>query len=134
MQIDYTDPRLREINYGDWEGKSADEWKKKNPEQFAMWKKKTWLVINPNGESLQDLANRARAALNDAVARYPGKTIFIGAHGHTNISLLCDVLNIGQENFRKFTQSNTCINVLEYKDGAWKAVVINSTAHLNKLF
>lgn len=134
MQIEYTDPRFREIYYGDWEGKSADEWKKKNPEQFAMWKRKPWLVINPNGESLQDLANRARAALNDAVARYPGKTIFIGAHSHTNMALLCDVLNIGQEHFRQFAQSNTCVNVLEYKDGAWKVIVVNSTAHLNKLF
>ncbi len=134
MQIEYTDPRLREINYGDWAKKYTKDLEKKYPQQFALWKRKPWLVIHPNGESLQELGDRARAALNDAVARYPGKTIFIGAHSYLNGALICNVLDLSLEHFNKFPQSNTCVNVLEYRDGAWKAVTINSTAHLGKLF
>ncbi len=133
MQIEYTDPRFREINFGDWEGKSAAEVQEKYPELNAMLLKKPWLVILPNGESLDDLANRASAALNDTVARYPGKTIFIGAHYIANTVMICRALGIGLEHVGQIRQNNTGINVLEYKDGAWRALVINSTAHLNKI-
>lgn len=132
--IEYTDPRLREINFGDWSEQYIDDLKKKYPEQFAIWTKKPWLIIMPNGESLQDLQDRSRAALNDAVARYPGKTIFIGTHSVLNATLLCSVLDISLEHFNKIPQSNTCVNVLEYKDGAWKVLLMNSTAHLNRLY
>ena len=134
MEIAYTDPRLREINYGDWAKQYTADLEKKYPQQFALWKRKPWLVIHPNGESLQELAERGRAALYDAIARYPGKTIFIGAHSYINAAIICDVLGLSLENFNKFPQSNTCVNVLEYKDGAWRALLINSTAHLNRLF
>ena len=134
MQIEYTDPRLREINYGDWAKQYTADLEKKYPQQFAMWKRKPWLVIHPNGESLQELSERGRAALYDAIARHPGKTIFIGAHSYINAAILCDVLNIGLEHFNQFPQSNTCVNVLEYKNGAWRALLINSTAHLHRLF
>ena len=133
-EIAYTDPRLREINYGDWAKQYTADLEKKYPQQYALWMRKPWLVIHPNGESVQEMAERGRAALYDAVSKYPGKTIFIGAHSLINIAIICDVLNLGQEHFRQFPQSNTCINVLEYKDGAWRALLINSTAHLNKLF
>lgn len=134
MQLEYTDPRLREINFGDWAGKYIADLRKKYPEQFAVWTKKPWLMIFPNGESLQDMQDRGRAALNDAVARYPGKTIFIGAHSFFNIAMICSVLNIDLDNFTQISQMNTCVNVFEYQDGFWKVITINSIAHLNRLY
>jgi broad specificity phosphatase PhoE len=132
--IEYTDPRLKEIDFGDWTGKYAADLQKKYPEQFAIWTKKPWLIIMPNGESLEDMQMRGRAALNDIVALYPGKTIFIGAHSLLNATILCSVLDISLEHFNKIPQSNTCVNVLEYKDGAWKVLLMNSTTHLNRLY
>lgn len=76
---------------------------------------------------------RARSALEDIVARYPGKTIFIGAHSNLNIVLLCSVLGLDPEHFRQIRQNNTCVNVLRYEDGVWKVVLINSVAHLGSL-
>ena len=133
-EIEYTDPRLREVNYGDWSGKYQADLNKKYPEKYDLWIKKPWLVIHTNGESLQDLQDRSRAALNDIVARYPAKTVFVGAHSYVNGVLLCSVLDVNLDHFNKFPQSNTCVNVLEYKNGAWRALLINSTTHLNRLF
>ena len=31
-------------------------------------------------------------------------------------------------------QDNTCINVLEYNEGTWRIVLLNSTAHMGYLF
>ena len=134
MGIEYTDPRLREIDFGDWSGKYAADLKKNYPEQFAVWMKKPWLMIFPNGESLQDVQNRGRAAINDIVARYPGKTIFIGAHSLFNITAICSIMDIDLNHFYQIPQMNTCVNVFEYRDGVWQVITINSLAHLNRLY
>ena len=33
--------------------------------------------------------------------------------------------------FLKLGQDNTCINVLEYENGQWRLMLLNSTVHLN---
>lgn len=78
--IAYTDERLREINYGEFAGLTPEERKARFPIEDDLWKNRPWLVTFPNGENLRDLEYRSRNALEDAVAKYPGKTIFIGTH------------------------------------------------------
>ena len=131
--IAYTDDRLKEIDYGDWAGEFVADLKAKYPEKFKMWQERPWLITFPNGENLRDMQYRGRAALEDAVAKYPGKTIFIGAHSFTNAMILCSVLGLDTQHFRQIQQNNTCVNVLRYEDGVWKIVLINSVAHLGQL-
>ncbi len=131
--IAYTDDRLKEINFGDWAGLTPEEQISKFPTVTKLWNETPWLVTFPNGENLRDLQYRGRAALEEAVAKYPGKTIFIGAHSFTNMAILCSVLGIDLEHFRQLSQNNTCVNVLKYEDGVWTLVTMNSVAHLGKL-
>lgn len=131
--IAYTDERFQEINYGDWAGLTPDEQKEKFPEITKLWNKQPWLVTFPNGENLRDVQYRARNALEDAVAKYPGKTIFIGAHSHVNMAIICSVLGLDPQHIQQIRQSNTCVNILRYEDGDWQLVAMNSTAHLGKL-
>ena len=131
--IAYTDDRLKEINYGDLAGLTRKEAAEKYPEVCKLWNESPSLVTFPNGENLRDLEYRSRAALEDAVAKYPGKTIFIGAHSKLNTVVICSVLGIDLEHFWQVPQNNTCVNVLQYKDGVWKVVTTNSVAHLGKL-
>lgn len=131
--IAYTDKRFSEIDYGDWAGEFVADLQVKYPEQFKLWQERPWLITFPNGENLRDLQYRGRAALEDAVARYPGKTIFIGAHSHINTVILCSVLGLDPEHFKQIRQNNTCVNVLKYEDGVWQLVLLNSVAHLGSL-
>ena len=131
--IAYTDERLREINYGDVAGLTPEERKSRFPIEDDLWKNRPWLVQFPNGETLRDLEYRSRNALEDAVAKYPGKTIFIGTHSRVNMVLICSVLGIDLEHFWQIDSDNTSVNVLRYEDGVWTAVLINSVAHLGKL-
>ncbi|MEE9525690.1 MAG: histidine phosphatase family protein [Candidatus Woesearchaeota archaeon] len=63
------DERLRECNYGDWNGA-----------------KKDWNIIDfidtpyPNGESYKDVEKRIQSFLNDLIKNYDGKHITIVAH------------------------------------------------------
>ena len=131
--IAYTDDRLKEIDYGDCAGLTPDELKERYPEIVKLQKERPWLVNYPNGENYRDLEYRTRNALEDAVAKYPGKTIFIGAHSHVNMAVLCSVLGLDAQHIPQIRQSNTCLNILKYKDGAWQVVAMNSIAHLGKL-
>ena len=36
--------------------------------------------------------------------------------------------------FWHIKQDNACINVLEYNEGVWRAVLLNNTTHLGYLF
>lgn len=129
-----TDARLIEINHGAWEGVLAPEVAAKYPEEFKMWHTKPHLVQMPLGENLNDVANRACAAFSEYVELYPSKTILVGAHDAVNKAVICRLLGMGLESFWQIKQDNTCINVLEYNEGVWRAVLLNSTAHLGFLF
>ena len=133
MEVAYTDERLREINFGDCAGLNPDEREKRLPALMELWKNRPWLVTFLNGESLLDMQYRGRLALEDAVAKYPGKTIFIGAHSFINAVVLCSVLGLDTQHFPQIAQNNTCVNVLQYENGLWKIVTMNSVAHLGKL-
>ena len=134
QKIAYTDDRLKELNYGDWAGQAEKDIAKKYPEMAKAWKETPWRVTFPNGENIRELANRYRAAIEDAVKKYPGKTIFIGAHSKGNMAFICDALELGIMHYSQFKQDTTCVNVLEYKDGQWKLLLMNSITHTGKLF
>lgn len=128
------DDRLLEINHGSWEGVLAKDIAAQYPQEFAQWHSQPHLVQMPGGENLEDVRRRARAAFDDYAATYPGKTVLVAAHDAVNKAIICDLLGLGMEHFWQIKQDNTCINVLEYNDGLWRVVLLNSTNHMGFLF
>ncbi|EHM43373.1 histidine phosphatase family protein [Anaeroglobus geminatus] len=130
------DPRLTEIDHGDWEGRLAGEIEAAYPREFAAWHTAPHTVQMPGagGESLADVCARARAAFDDYATRWAGKTVLAAAHDAVNKALICDLLGMSQKCFWQIKQDNACINVLEEKNGLWRLVLLNSTNHLGYLF
>ena len=73
-------------------------------------------------------------AFDEYVEKYPDETILVAAHDAVNKAIICDLMGIGMEHFWQIKQDNTCINVLEYNEGTWRIVLLNSTAHMGYLF
>jgi len=133
--IDYVDNRLKEASYGDWAGKTFDEVKAEHPREYLLQWKKRWSYTPPNGESLQSIQKRYRAVLDDVVKKYPGKVVLIGAHSAGNSAVLCSLLNVPlKDRYNQIKQNNTCVNVLEYNDGKWEILLMNSVDHLGYLY
>ena len=86
------------------------------------------------GESLEAVRKRARAAFDDYAAKYTDKTVLVAAHDAVNKAIICDLLGLDMSHFWQIKQDNTCINVLEYNEGVWRVVLLNSTNHLGFLF
>jgi alpha-ribazole phosphatase len=64
------DERLRELDFGDFEGRTYEELERAEPELFARWMTAPTTVRFPNGECYADLRARATAALADVRARH----------------------------------------------------------------
>lgn len=70
-----TDERLREWDYGYYEGKS------RFIEGFAENKTEFGLRMGKSGESLMQLAHRVYSALDDIIKNYSGKNVLVVSHG-----------------------------------------------------
>lgn len=129
------DERLLEINHGSWEGVLAPDIEAQYPGEFHAWHTAPETVLMPGGgESLEDVRKRARAAFDEYATKYVGKTVLVAAHDAVNKAIICDLLGLGMEHFWQIKQDNTCINVLEYNEGVWRVVLLNSTNHLGFLY
>jgi broad specificity phosphatase PhoE len=62
------DERLRELDYGRWEGLTYAEIEAHDPELRVRWEHDPGITHSPGGESGDDVATRARAFLADLLA------------------------------------------------------------------
>lgn len=70
-----TDERLREWDYGDYEGRSRfSDGFDENKVNFAV-------KMGKNGESLLQLAHRVYSVLDDVIGKYRGKNVLLVCHG-----------------------------------------------------
>jgi broad specificity phosphatase PhoE len=74
------DPRLNEINQGQWEGLRPAEIVQRWPELHARWQQEPLAVRLPGGETLEEVRARVLAALDDIVLAWAGRTVCIVAH------------------------------------------------------
>jgi len=65
------DPRLREANRGEWEGRLFEEIAREQPERYAAWINAGESFRFPGGESLAEQMTRVSAALADIESSSP---------------------------------------------------------------
>lgn len=121
---------LIDISYGRWEGHSHAEVAELYPDLYHQWRHSPHLVTCPDGESLDEVRSRALAAVKEMARSHEGHTILIVAHQVVNKVLVCAMLGLNNSRFWHIQQDNGCINIFDYEDGAFKAILINDTCHL----
>ena len=88
------DPRLNEINQGEWEGLRPAEIVLHWAELHEQWEREPLAVRLPGGETLEEVRARVLAALADVVLAWTGHTVCIVAHKvslSTIKSYACDI-------------------------------------------
>ena len=123
---------LREINFGDWEGRTWVELQEIYP---LEWQRRLQDLTNyqvPGGESLQDAADRIRPVIGRILARHTGGHIALVAHGGLNRIVLLDAIGAVLERAFSIEQDYGCLNIIDYLDGGHAVVkLLNGTAHLS---
>ena len=72
-------PELVDFDYGAWQGLTQQQVRERYPELHERWLKEPHLVAMPDGESLDDVARRARRRVDSVVADHHGAVT--GHHG-----------------------------------------------------
>jgi broad specificity phosphatase PhoE len=84
----YVDERLREIELGEWEGRTFREIDVAFPSEIAQRTSNAAHVRSPGGESALEVARRVTAAADDIVRAYPDGDVLVVAHGVSLSSLI----------------------------------------------
>jgi broad specificity phosphatase PhoE len=123
-------PGFIDVNYGEWEGVSHQEIKRRCAHQYAQWEQRPELVQFPQGETLDEVKERAFGALTDIVRVNPAGSVLIIAHRVINKVLLCTLLGLSTAHFWEIRQDTGCINVMEYSPDRFVLCAMNDTCHL----
>lgn len=125
-----TSPRLRERQYGVWEGLTAAEIQARFPEQFAEWRARSTDFAPPQGESRSQLLTRALAELQAIARRHAKEVVVVVTHGGFCYVLINYILGSVDGERREFTFGNASIHTLEVIAERWSVISVNETAHL----
>jgi broad specificity phosphatase PhoE len=123
---------LRELDQGEWEARLLDEVRAEDGERLLAWWNAPHTVRMPGGETLEEVAARARRAFDEIVARHPGRAVAAVAHGGVNKALLLAFLGAPLAAYWRIRQHNACINLIEVDGAAVRVLALNDTTHLGE--
>ncbi|MFN7034736.1 MAG: histidine phosphatase family protein [Bellilinea sp.] len=75
------DPRLREINQGEWEGQLFDVIRQRYANFFENRLENPLESRPPGGESLKEVAERVKSCVDEITSHHPGERVLIVSHG-----------------------------------------------------
>jgi broad specificity phosphatase PhoE len=137
------DPRLVEMDYGEWEGLTYEEIEERDGTRRERWEADPETYACPGGESGDDVADRARSFLLDLIDWHDAsrgtpheRPVLAVAHSTLNRVLVCVATGIPVREYRgRFSQDQTNLTVLRFEHGVGPAdariLLLNDTAHLH---
>jgi alpha-ribazole phosphatase len=111
------DDRLRELDFGELEGRTYDEIERERPTFFRRWMETPTRVRFPGGESYADLRDRVGAAVDDVVAAHPGRIVALVSHGGVIRGALAAVLRLPDERAFAVDVGYGRISIVDWFDG-----------------
>jgi alpha-ribazole phosphatase len=120
------DDELRELDFGELEGRRYEEIEASEPELYRAWMETPTRVRFPGGESYADLRVRGLRALERIRARHDAALVV--THGGIIRAALADWLGMPDEAIFRLDQSYCGTSVVEWLDGVPIVRLLNYTA------
>jgi alpha-ribazole phosphatase len=119
------DDDLREIDFGDFEGRTYEEIERTEPELFRMWMETPTRVRFPGGESYADLKVRATRAIDRVRSAHPGGAAVIVTHGGPIRAALAAWLDLPDESIFRIDQRYCGVTLVDFLDGTPLVRLVN---------
>lgn len=117
------DDRIKEICFGDYEGKETEELMKDGSGRLQAFFGETEKYDPPDGgESIDELRARTQSFLDDKILACENiyDNVMIVAHGACNCSIRLNMLKLPNDQFWKGAyQHNCCVSTIELKNGKY---------------
>ena len=126
-------PGLTDICYGDWEGLPLTEVKLTYGDLYRQWETAPHTVRFPQGETLDEVRDRALDAVEEVVRRHPGQTVLLAAHRAVNKVLIAAFIGLDNSHFWRLGQDTTAINRFRRVGDIWHIMGLNDICHLRSL-
>ena len=108
------DDRLRELDFGEFEGRTYGEIERSHPKLYRQWMLTPTLVQFPGGESYTQLRARALAAIDEIRTRHPGETAAVFSHGGVLRTVLADCLSMPADAIFRLDQRHGAISIIDW--------------------
>jgi broad specificity phosphatase PhoE len=123
---------FREVHHGVWDGKNRQEILQLSG-QAALdeFDRDPYHFRPQDGESAEQVLNRAAPALSRLVKKHDAQTILVVAHETTNRLLICQFLGLNPAQYRnKLSQRPACLNVLDFpNENEAQLALLNDIGH-----
>jgi alpha-ribazole phosphatase len=129
----HVDDDLRELDFGELEGRMYDEIAASLPELYVAWMTTPTAVRFPGGECYADLRARSLAAVASLHDAYQGQTVVAVTHGGVVRAVLSDVLGIPDEHIFRIAVEPGSVSVFEWVDGVPVVLGVNAATYPSAL-
>ena len=127
------DPDLRELHYGEWEGRKGGEVAKAYPEQYKLMRAEDPAWRPPGGETIGDVRLRTFAAFKRIAKLHPHQTVLIVTHGTAINCMISEALGVAPSHTFRFHVANCGLSEITMRRATPILTLLNDTAHLEGL-
>ncbi len=127
-----TDEALLDMDFGEWQGKTAQEVARLWPKELRLWEEAPGQVRIPGGESLDDVRARVHEGLHRWLKAHHGHWIVAVGHAVVNRVMLLDVLGLENDAFWRIAQRNCAINIIADTGKILQVALMNDISHLQR--
>jgi broad specificity phosphatase PhoE len=125
-------PDLREVGYGDWEGKTFGDMRS-HPVAHQVFNDPASAVF-PNGEGLVDVQRRGVQVIESVRYTYPQGIVVVVSHGDVIRTALAHYLGMPFNEYRRINLDNGAISVLELFDDWVRVKALNFVPQVGQLW
>jgi len=124
------EPRLRELDFGAWEGLTYSQIRERHPQALGEWERHPLTSAPPGGESLGQLVARVESLLDDLGRPDSAQTLLLVSHGGPLRVLVCLALGLAPGDYWRFRLDPGSVSELHlYPEGAI-VTLLNDRSHL----
>ena len=123
------DQRLREKNLGVFEGLTSEEARERHPEVFRLFKTAGSKYVIDEGESTQQLQDRALEIVDEIRIKHPEEHVLLVTHGGFIRVVMKHSLGLSLETPTRFLIRNTGVFRLVWED-KWLVSQMGGVSHL----
>lgn len=125
------DARLREIDFGHWEGLQLAEIEERYPVEWQAWRQRS--SPPPDGESIFTVAARVKSVLDEIIEQLEeDQRALVVSHGGTMGTMLCVLFGDSPENVWRYRFFNTGVSEILIFPFGTVLTRLNDISHLTE--
>jgi alpha-ribazole phosphatase len=123
------EPDIREVDFGDWEGKTFEEIRASDPEAVDRWAAYRPDFAFPRGEAIAAFVERV-VKTGSRIAADPAETVAVVTHAGVIRALICHYLALDSRNYLNFEVKPASLTTIAVYNGRGVLTGLNDICHL----